>query len=288
MLAAVAATYRVGNLHLAVLSDGYMRLDGGAIFGVIPRVMWEPVVGKENIDAEHRVQLGLNCVLLRSEDQTVLIETGLGGNQPEVVRTRIFPGEYGRLLDEMAGIGVTPGDVTAVVNTHLHTDHCGWNTTVVDGELAPTFPNARYFVQRGEYEAALRPNERTQAAYRPENFEPVARSGQLELVDGEREIVPGVHLLPAPGHTADHAAVVISSGGETAIYTGDLVNHEAQIERLAWIAAFDVLPLLSLETKRRLFERAVRERALVISPHGSYPGAGRLVERDGRRRFVPE
>jgi len=145
---------------------------------------------------------------------------------------------------------------------------------------------ARY--RAGEYEAAMHPNERTRSTYFAENFAPLAESGQLELVTGEQRIMAGVHFLPTPGHTEDHASVVLSSRGETAIYTGDLVHHEVQMERPAWIAAFDVLPLVSLETKKRLAERAIRERALLICVHNAYPGVGRLTEQDGRRVFVRE
>ena len=212
----------------------------------------------------------------------------MGTKYTERERERIWPGEYGTLLDELASIGVAPEDVTHVVNTHLHTDHCGWNTVEREGELAPTFPKARYFIQAGEYEAAMHPNDRTRATYLAGNFEPLEKAGQLELVDGEREILPGMTFLPTPGHTADHASIVLSSGGETAIYTGDLVHHAVQAERPAWIAAFDILPLVSLETKKRLVERALRERALLICVHNAFPGVGRLTEVDGRRRFVEE
>ncbi len=282
------ARYRVGEVELIAVSDGVMRLDGGAVFGLVPRVMWEPVVGRENIDDEHRIELGLNCVVVRSGDHLALIETGMGDKLEGAMRERVFPGSYGSLLEDLAVAGVEPGDVTAVANTHLHADHCGWNTVRRDGELVPTFGRARYFIQKGEWEAARRPNERTKSTYLAENFEPLEGTGQLELVEGEREIVPGVHFLPSPGHTADHAAVVISSQGETAIYLGDLVQHATHIERPAWISAFDILPLVSLETKKRLAERAIREGALLLSTHAPYPGAGRLVERDGRRRFVAE
>ncbi len=283
-----AATYRTGEFDIAVVSDGYIRLDGGAVFGLVPRVLWEPVVGSKTIDAEHRIPLALNCMLVRRGDDVVLVETGMGTKHSQQVRKRIFPGEYGLLLDELATIGVAPEDVTHVVNTHLHTDHCGWNTVERQGETAPTFPNARYFVQAGEYEAAMHPNERTRGTYFAENFAPLAETGQLELVDGERELLPGITFLPTPGHTADHASIVLASGGETAIYTGDLVHHAVQAERPAWIAAFDILPLVSLETKKRLMERALRERALLICVHNAFPGVGRLTEVDGRRRFVEE
>jgi glyoxylase-like metal-dependent hydrolase (beta-lactamase superfamily II) len=143
-------------------------------------------------------------------------------------------------------------------------------------------------VQKGEYEAAIHPNDRTKGSYFPENFEPLAATGQLELVEGEQQIIPGVHFLPTPGHTADHASVVLSSRGETAIYTGDLVHHQVQVERPGWISAFDVMPLVSLETKKALTERAIREQALLICVHNPFPGAGRLKSVDGRRTFVPE
>jgi glyoxylase-like metal-dependent hydrolase (beta-lactamase superfamily II) len=282
------ARYRVGEFDLAVISDGYTMLDGGAVFGLIPRVMWEPVVGSENIDDQHRIPLGLNCLVVRRGDETVLIETGMGNKQSPQVREKIFPGDYGSLLESLAALGIAPEAVTAVANTHLHADHCGWNTMRVGDAIVPTFPNARYFVQAGEYEAATHPNDRTKGTYFAENFEPLAASGQLELVDGEYQIAPGISFLPTPGHTADHASVVLSSANETAIYTGDLVHHAVQAERPAWIAAFDILPLVTLETKKALMARAVRENALLICVHNAFPGVGRLTERDGRRTFIPE
>lgn len=283
------ARYQVGELDIAIVSDGTFRLDGGAVFGLIPRIMWEPVVGPENIDREYRIPLGLNCMAVRSGDQTLLVDTGFGNKLTGAVRERAFPGDYGHLLDELAAIGIQPGDITAVANTHLHADHCGWNTVRdAAGELVPTFPNARYYIQTGEYEAAMNPNERTRGTYFAENFEPLMRSGQLHLVEGEHELVPGVSFLPTPGHTADHASVVMASNGQTGIYLGDLVHHAVQIERPVWIPAFDILPLVTLETKKRLVDEAIRTGALLISVHNPFPGAGRLTERDGRRTFVTE
>jgi glyoxylase-like metal-dependent hydrolase (beta-lactamase superfamily II) len=281
------ARYRIGSLDLAVVSDGYMRLDGGAIMGLVPRVLWEPVIGSENIDAEYRVRLDLNCLLVRAGGSIVLIETGLGTKLEGAARDRIYPGDSGHLVEELRALGVRPTDVTHILNTHLHADHCGGNTRRDGDAVVAAFPNARYFVQRAEYDDAMHPNERTRGTYFAENFEPLASTGQFELVDGEREVVPGVRFLPAPGHTASHAVIALSSGGETALYTGDLAHHAVQFERLAWIPAFDVLPLVSLETKRRLVERAIRERALIISTHNAFPGAGRMEEREGRARWVP-
>ena len=282
-------SYKVGNIEVAVVSDGYIKLDAGAVMGLIPRVMWEPILGPENIDHEHRMRLGLNCMVVRSGDDVLVVDTGMGNKLTGAVRERSFPGEYGTLLDGLASLGLSAADVTAVANTHLHADHCGWNTVInPDGELAPTFPNARYYIQAGEYEVARHPNERTRGTYFADNFEPLEASGQLNLVEGETEIIPGVMFWPTPGHTADHASIAMTSAGQTAIYTGDLVHHAVQVERPAWIAAFDVLPLISLESKKKLAERALRENALLICVHNPFPGVGRLTERDGRRTFVTE
>lgn len=282
-----AAHYTVGKISISVISDGFIKLDAGAVFGLIPRLMWEPIIGRDQIDENHRIPLGLNCMVVRSGADVLVVDTGMGNKHSDVVR-RGFPGDYGHLLEGFAQLGLTPEDVTAVANTHLHADHCGWNTIRRGDDVVPTFPNARYYIQAGEYEVAMHPNERTRGTYFAENFEPLAASGQLELVSGEHQIIPGVQFLPTPGHTADHAALVIASGGETAIYTGDLVHHEVQAERPTWIAAFDILPLVTLETKKRLVERAIRENALLISVHNAFPGTGRLTEQNGRRTFVRE
>ena len=280
--------YKVGALDIAVISDGTFRLDGGAVFGLIPRVMWEPVVGRENIDEQYRIPLGLNSIVVRGGDRVLVVDTGFGTKLTGAVRERAFPGDYGHLVDELAALGIRREDVTTVANTHLHADHCGGNTVREGAEVVPTFPNARYYVQAGEYEAATHTNERTRGTYFAENFEPLKQSGQMELVSGECQIIPGVHFLPTPGHTADHASILLSSKGETGIFTGDLVHHAVQAERPTWIAAFDVLPLVTLETKKKFAERAVRENALLICGHSAFPGVGRLTERDGRRTFVEE
>jgi len=283
--------YHIGSLELVVLSDGTFRLDAGAVFGVVPRPMWEPVV--DDLDDSHRTSLGLNCLLLQSEGKTILIETGVGDKGRE--SWLASPLEQGNLLSDLAAHGFRPQDVDIVINTHLHADHCGWNTRYLPagqgggkGKLGPTFPRARYFVQRGEWEAARHPNERTRATYLPENLTPLEESGQLELVEGETRVTSEVVIIPSPGHTEHHASVVITSGGEVALYVGDIAQHRAQLERLAWVSAFDVLPLVSLETKRRLMEQAMRENALVISVHLPFPGTGRMTTTpEGRRRWQP-
>lgn len=281
------AVFQVGALRVDVVSDGYFLMDGGAVFGIVPRTLWEQHTGPP--DEKHRIRLALNCLLVREGRHTVLIDTGAGNKIEPRRRETAFPGDYGHLLESLAALDIHPPDVTAVVNTHLHFDHCGWNTAAVHGALIPTFPNARYYVQRDEWEAATQPNERTRATYMADNLTPLADSGQLELAEGELQVTPSLRLLPAPGHSEGHAIVVLSSRGETGIYMGDVVQHAAQIDRPAWVSAFDILPLVSMATKKRLVQQALGTGALVLTTHAPYPGAGRVDtrEEDGRPRYTP-
>ncbi|MFQ5878974.1 MAG: MBL fold metallo-hydrolase [Dehalococcoidia bacterium] len=275
--------FRIGDIEVTVVSDGTLWLDGGAIFGLVPRVMWEPIAGPT--DDHHRLPVGLNCLLVWAGGKTILVETAVGIKQERL--SGAAHSEAGGLLADLARHGVQSQDVDIVINTHLHYDHCGWNTTYRDGKLVTTFPRAHYFVQKGEWEAASHPNERTRGTYLSENLEPLAASKQLELVEGEAEVAPGVRIVPAPGHTADHAVVELVSGGEMGLYLGELAHYPVMLERLAWIPSFDVLPLVSLETKKRLLERIIQRDALLFGVHLPYPGVGRIRLVEGKRRWEP-
>ena len=267
--------YRVGSREVQVLSDGVIWLDAGAVFGLVPKVMWQRVTGETN--ELNQIPLALNCLLLESDRQTVLIETGQGNKDFEQTRRRGWEPDHGKLIDDLARNGVQPADVDIVINTHLHNDHTGWNTVKNgDGELAVTFPNARYYIQRGEWEDALHPNERTRATYLPENLLPVEAAGQIEFMDGETQVTSDITVIETPGHTAEHASVVIANGGESAIYLGDMIQHQVQLERVAWLSAFDVLPLINLETKKRLIAEAIKKQSLLVAVHNPFPGVGRL------------
>ena len=279
----MATTHRLGSLDLALLSDGTYYQDAGAVFGVVPRILWERLGIKLN--DRYQMPIGLNSVLVRSEGKTILIETGVGEKERPLKQTERGGGT---LLDELASIGVLPEDVDIVINTHLHADHCGWNTRrQPDGAFAPTFGRARYIVQRAEWEAATHPNERTRATYLVENLDPLSESGQLDLIDGERSLTGELTIVPTPGHSMGHAIVVIASGNERAVYIGDVIQHVAQLERLAWVSSFDIYPLEAMETKRAITARAIAERHLIIASHADFPGLGHLVEEDGKRRWVP-
>lgn len=283
---AETARLALGNLRLDVVSDGYFLQDAGAVFGLVPRTMWEPLAGTP--DERHRIRMALNCLLVRGDGRTVLIDTGVGNKIPAERRQVAYPGDYGYLLESLAKLDVHPNAVDLVVNTHLHFDHCGWNTAAVHGAAILTFPNARYVVHRAEWEAFARPNERTRATYMAENLFPVEEAGRIELIEGEYDLTPSIRLLTTRGHTEGHVAAVLSSGGETAVYIGDIAQHALQLERTAWVSAFDILPLVSMETKKRLVAEAVAANSLVISPHIPFPGAGRLRDQQGRTKFVAE
>jgi len=278
------ARYQIGAVDFAVVNDGTYYYDAGAVFGVVPRVMWERVTPP--LDDRYRMPLGLNCLLLRSRGQTILIETGVGGKPGD--RDAATPTEDGTLLDSLAALGVAPEEIDVVVNTHLHADHCGWNTSVSPGGdevLVPTFSNARYVINATEWEDATHPNERTRATYLSRNLDPIA--DRLELVDGEYQITDEVIFVPVRGHTEGHSTVVIRSGQEWGVYVGDLAQHRVQLERTPWVSGLDILPLVSMETKKQLMDECIEAGALVMFCHGPYPGVGRMTRTaEGFRKWV--
>jgi glyoxylase-like metal-dependent hydrolase (beta-lactamase superfamily II) len=278
------ARHRLGALHLNILTDGVYFQDAGAVFGIVPRILWERL--GIDLNSRYQMALGLNSLLVESQGKTVLIETGVGEKERPLGQTERPGGTT--LLQELAALHVKPSDVDVVINTHLHADHCGWNTLRAGDGWAPTFPNARYLVQRGEYDACMRPNERTRATYFAENVEPLRATGQLELIEGEMKVTDEITVIPTHGHTRDHASVVLKSGSESAVYIGDMVQHPAQLERAPWVSSFDLYPLEAMETKKAVVGRAISEEQLVIAVHCEFPGLGRMTETaDGKRKWTP-
>ncbi len=278
------AQHRLGNLRLSILSDGAYFQDAGSIFGIVPKLMWERL--NIPLNDRHQMELGLNSLLLESQGKTILIETGVGEKERPLAQTRR---PAGTLLDELHALGVAPDDVDIVINTHLHADHCGWNTRAdATGNYAPTFPRARYLIQRAEWDAAIAPNERTRATYLAENMRPLEATGQLDLLDGETRVTDDVTIVSTYGHSPGHASVVLASGGESAVYIGDMIQHTVQLERAAWVSSFDVYPLEAMETKKAVVARAIAERQLVVAVHAAYPGLGYMTETaDGKRAWTP-
>jgi glyoxylase-like metal-dependent hydrolase (beta-lactamase superfamily II) len=279
-------TRALGDFRIHALEGGLQRLDGGAMFGVVPKPLWERRIPA---DERNRIPLGLRCLLVETADELVLIETGLGNKEDEKfisiygVENRAAPGSGApdRLHEAVREAGFSAADVTVVIDTHLHFDHAGGNTyRDEDGEIRIAFPRARYHVQRGEWDWAHETNERTAASYLPHNFDPVAAAGRLELLEDTAEVVPGISVFPTPGHCPFHQSVLVRSGGETACFLGDVVPTMAHLP-LPWIMGYDVEPLRTLESKRALLRRAVAEHWLLVSTHDPLTAWG-YVEADGR------
>ncbi|MFL5463424.1 MAG: MBL fold metallo-hydrolase [Gemmatimonadaceae bacterium] len=274
---------KIGALTVHAVQAGGQRLDGGAMFGVVPKPLWEKRIPA---DERNRIQLGMRCLLIEHPSGLVLIDTGAGNKENEK-----FKDIYGlendgangetMLEDGLRAIGVAPTDIALVINTHLHFDHAGGNTrNRPDGSLEISFPNATYIVKRGEYEYATHTNERTAASYFERNFVPLETAGKIEFVAREKEIVKGIRVVATPGHTPFHQSVLIESAGERAFYLGDLVPTHAHLP-LPWIMGYDVEPLVTLETKRRILKQALDEKWLLIFEHDATVAWGR-IEHDGK------
>jgi len=286
----LVATRRIGALTVHAIQAGGTRLDGGAMFGVVPKTLWEKRIPA---DDRNRIPLGMRCLLVEHDGGLVLIDTGAGNKESEKFHD-IYGlenrGANGRtaLEDGLRALGYSPDDIALVINSHLHFDHAGGNT-YRDGSGATmlAFPKARYVVQRGELEFASRTNERTAASYFPPNFAPVSAAGRLDLVSGETEIVSGIRVVPTPGHTPHHQGILIESAGERAFYLADLVPTIAHLP-LPWIMGYDVEPLVTLETKRTILARALREEWLAIFEHDATHAWGRVTHDGKAYGFVPE
>jgi glyoxylase-like metal-dependent hydrolase (beta-lactamase superfamily II) len=255
-------TLTLGDFELSVFSDGTYLLDGGAFFGVVPKIMWSR---KIEADERNYVQSGLNSLLIRTGKQTVLVETGMGNKLSE--RMVKFYGQPAKLLENLTAAGVAPEDIDVVINTHLHFDHCGWNTVRdKNGKVVPTFLRAKYYAPEGEWRYARRPSERDAISYIPDNYDPLVASGQMTLLKGGEEIVPGISVQTFPGHTAHMQAVLVTSGGRIACYISDLIPTAAHID-IAWGMGFDLYPLQTIESKKHYYTKSIPEKWLTVFTH---------------------
>jgi glyoxylase-like metal-dependent hydrolase (beta-lactamase superfamily II) len=273
----------LGEIEVRYLDGGEFRLDGGAMFGVVPKVLWEK---KSPPDEKNRIRMRANSLLVRAGGRTIVIETG-NGTKWDAKQRAIYAFQDGDpLIDSLGKAGVQPHEVDLVINTHLHFDHAGGNTRYDGERLVATFPNARYVVQCGELKHAAEPTERDKASYFAENFDPISSAEQWQLVEGNVEIVPGISVERIAGHNADIQAVLLQGGGKRIAFVADLFPTRHHIP-LPWIMAYDLYPLQSLETKRKWVPRIVKEEWIVVFGHDPEVAAATLHENDGKIEVNP-
>ena len=274
---------QLGDIEVRYLDGGNFWLDGGAMFGVVPKVFWDK---KCTPDEKNRIRLRANSLLVRAHGKTIVVETGNGTKWDAKQRAIYAVQEGDPLADSLAVQGVQPREVDLVINTHLHFDHAGGNTRMEDGRAVPTFPNARHVLQRAELAHAADPTERDRASYFPDNFQPITDAGLWNLVDGYTQILPGISVARIPGHNADIQAVLLTGGGKTLAFVADLLPTRHHIP-LPWIMAYDLYPLQTLETKRKWVPRMAKENWIVVFGHDPDVAAASLHERDGKIEFEP-
>lgn len=274
---------KLGDFELDVVSDGHFWLDGGSMYGAVPKVLWNKLTPA---DGENRIRLSLNCLLIRTPEGIALVDTGLGEKfskrSKEIYRTE----RNQNLFSSLAVLGIEPRDIDFVINTHLHFDHCGGNTIKTNGKYVPAFPNAKYIIQRVEWDNANNPNEKTRSSYRTNDFLPLEDAGQVQLVEGEYEVVPGVKTMVTRGHTQGHQSVFISSRGSKALYLGDIIPMTYHL-KIPYMTGFDMSPVELLETKKEIIKRAVEDNWLLIFEHDPNVAFAYISEEEGTIKTRP-
>ena len=282
-LSAPVRRFALGDLELISVCDGFLRLDGGAMFGVVPKPLWEP---KATPDERNRITLAMRPLVVRGR-RTMIIDAGVGAKE-NAKFTEIYGLDRRRDLDHTlaeAGLGVN--DIDIVLASHLHFDHAGGFTVRdANGRIHPRFPRAQYIVRRGEWEDAMHVNERNRASYPADNYLPLAEAGVLQLVDDDQTIMPGVRVRRTGGHTMHHQIVILESGGRAAAFVADLIPTVAHLPD-AWIMGYDLFPLDTLAAKKAFVQEAMAREMLVFFEHDPAIAAGYITEEDGKRRVVP-
>lgn len=274
----------LGTIHIHGLRDGYFWLDGGAMFGVVPKVLWRNIYPA---DQDNRIRLGLNSLLIDTGRERLLVDTGIGPDLDSRLRDFYAVERDPGLIGELEALGIGREDIDYVINTHLHFDHCGGNTfKAEEGRFVPSFPKAVYVIQKCEWEAGLNPVSRDKPSYHQQYFSPLAEHGQVELVEGNREIVPGVETVLAEGHTACHQCVKVVSEGRTLCFLGDMVPTSGHVG-LPYIMSYDLFPQTTMETKERFLRQAVKEDWIVAFNHDPEITFGRIFIEKGKFRCRP-
>jgi glyoxylase-like metal-dependent hydrolase (beta-lactamase superfamily II) len=257
----VSQKISIGDFELIAVNDGTYVGDGGAFFGVVPKVLWERKVRADDLN---RIAVSCNSVVIRTGKQTVLIETGIGNKLPEKMKSFFLPQQ--KLLDNLHRAGIAPEDIDVVINSHLHFDHCGWNTVYKNGVAVATFPRAKYYAPKGEWEHGSLQLERDRVSYISDNYDPLIRSGQMTLLDGDHEILAGISVAVRPGHTRHMWSILVRSGGKTACYISDLIPTTWHLDP-TWVMAYDLFPLESIENRKKYYAEAIPGQWLTMFTH---------------------
>jgi glyoxylase-like metal-dependent hydrolase (beta-lactamase superfamily II) len=268
-----------GKFEIYPIYDGFFALDGGAMFGVVPKVFWE----KTNPpDTRNRIKLALRTTLVKTGKELVLIDTGIGDKSNDKFNEIYKVKKNYTLENSLKEIGLKPEDINIVINTHLHFDHCGGNTRINDrGEVVPKFPNALYYIQEDEWKIGINPDIRSKASYLEENYVPLEKSGNLKLINGDKEIVKGVEVIKTAGHTPGHQIVLIKSEGRTAVYWGDLIPTSSHLN-VPYVMGYDLFPLTTMDWKEKLLPRALAEKWLMFFEHDPEQSFCYLKQEQGR------
>jgi glyoxylase-like metal-dependent hydrolase (beta-lactamase superfamily II) len=274
---------KIGDIDVIPLSDGQFRLDGGAMFGVVPKTLWSRATQADELN---RIPLALTPLLIRTAGLNVLVDAGVGDKLPEKLMNIYAVDRTPPLHRALESEGLTPSDIDVVLATHLHFDHAGGFTTSAGGPVRPAFPRARYLVRRGEWDDAIHPHARSRASYMPENYVPVQEAGLLEFIEEDGEVLPGVSVWRTGGHTQHHQVVKIDSQGTTGLYLADLVPTAAHLPE-AWIMGYDLYPMDTLAAKARWLNEAARGGYVIFFEHDPVLTAGRLVGEEGRWHVEP-
>jgi glyoxylase-like metal-dependent hydrolase (beta-lactamase superfamily II) len=276
---------KIGKLEIHLITDGITHVDAGGPFGLVPRALYSKYFKP---DSFNRVPMTLVCMVIRSQGLNILVETGLGTKlSPKEVEHWGLERPGGGLLEELALTGLAPEDINIVVNTHLHSDHCGGNTIRLGDQILAAFPNATYIVQRMEWANFANPDARTRGTYLDDNFTPLIKAGKVRMLHGDTALTEEVVCVVTPGHTRGHQSILLKSGDWRGLFVGDLASYSVLMSRTSWLTAYDIEPLENLSTKQIWQRWALDHHAWLFFPHDPNVTVAQLRNEDGRLTLDP-